>query len=185
MHRTPVPEHVRDKPATASERQLKYIRDLMEQRDISKLPDDQRVALQQPDEFWDEDTTRLTKMKAGRIIDALKKLPYMPNDRRFAKRKFPEVKDGRYALSHADGNLRFYSVKVGNFTTFVDVWASDSRWPIKNNDEKLRILTEIFNDPDAGPRFGREIGRCYVCGRTLTDATSRRLGIGPICRGDE
>jgi hypothetical protein len=37
-------------------------------------------------------------------------------------------------------------------------------------------------DSDAGPRYGREIGRCYRCNRTLTDAVSRSLGIGPDCR---
>lgn len=31
--------------------------------------------------------------------------------------------------------------------------------------------------------YGTEIGRCYVCNRTLTDETSRALGIGPDCRG--
>jgi len=67
----------------------------------------------------------------------------------------------------------------------VDVWASDARYPIKAVPEKLRILKAIIADPDAGPRFGREIGRCYVCGRTLTDETSRALGIGPVCRGDQ
>jgi len=30
--------------------------------------------------------------------------------------------------------------------------------------------------------FGQEIGRCGVCGKSLTDETSRSLGIGPKCR---
>jgi hypothetical protein len=39
---------------------------------------------------------------------------------------------------------------------------------------------------DAGPkvcaeRYAELIGRCYVCGRTLTDPDSRARGIGPIC----
>jgi hypothetical protein len=92
---------------------------------------------------------------------------------------------GRYAIPKDDGALMFYSVKKGTYVTFVDVWASDARWPVKNSAEKKRILTAIKDDPDAGPRFGREIGACYVCGRTLTDATSRSLGIGPVCRGDQ
>lgn len=35
----------------------------------------------------------------------------------------------------------------------------------------------------AATLYGVEIGRCYVCNRTLTDETSRVLGIGPDCRG--
>jgi hypothetical protein len=31
-------------------------------------------------------------------------------------------------------------------------------------------------------RFGQELGRCYRCGRHLTDETSRALSIGPDCR---
>jgi hypothetical protein len=30
--------------------------------------------------------------------------------------------------------------------------------------------------------FAQELGRCYNCGKTLTDDTSRELGIGPKCR---
>jgi len=31
-------------------------------------------------------------------------------------------------------------------------------------------------------RFAEELGRCYKCGKHLTDETSRALGIGPVCR---
>jgi uncharacterized protein DUF6011 len=31
-------------------------------------------------------------------------------------------------------------------------------------------------------RFAEELGRCYRCGKHLTDETSRALGIGPVCR---
>jgi hypothetical protein len=34
---------------------------------------------------------------------------------------------------------------------------------------------------EAQALFGQEIGRCYVCGRTLTDEASRAAGIGPVC----
>lgn len=33
-----------------------------------------------------------------------------------------------------------------------------------------------------GKAYAMESGRCYVCGRTLTDPVSIELGIGPICR---
>lgn len=99
----------------------------------------------------------------------------------------PEVAEGRYAVPNEEGKLAFYFVKrpkTGKWAgwTFIDVFASDERHPIKGFAAKKAILEKIAADPDAGPRFGREIGSCYVCGRTLTDEVSRRLGIGPVCR---
>jgi hypothetical protein len=45
------------------------------------------------------------------------------------------------------------------------------------------LLERIVEDPKtAMVRFGQEIGRCGVCGKVLTDETSRAFGIGPICR---
>jgi hypothetical protein len=66
---------------------------------------------------------------------------------------------------------------------FVNVWASDERHPIKNPESRNAILTAIAKDPkSAAEKFGQEIGACGICGRTLTDETSRSIGIGPVCR---
>ena len=35
---------------------------------------------------------------------------------------------------------------------------------------------------ECSTRYGREIGRCGVCHRTLTNEESRMAGIGPVCR---
>lgn len=44
-------------------------------------------------------------------------------------------------------------------------------------------LRAIMADPaGSASRYGLELGRCSVCDRDLTDAESRRLGIGPVCR---
>ncbi len=49
--------------------------------------------------------------------------------------------------------------------------------------DAVAILVE---DPEAAGRgYAAESGNCYVCGRTLTDPESIKLGIGPICRGKE
>jgi hypothetical protein len=49
--------------------------------------------------------------------------------------------------------------------------------------EYEEILVEIMKDPEDHARlFGRKIGRCGVCGKTLTDDTSLAEGIGPECR---
>lgn len=48
----------------------------------------------------------------------------------------------------------------------------------------IAILLLIEADVEAAAQlYGQEIGRCCVCNRTLTDPESRRLGIGPECRG--
>jgi hypothetical protein len=45
------------------------------------------------------------------------------------------------------------------------------------------LLQKVVDDPKVSQEtFGREIGRCGVCGKVLTDETSRAFGIGPICR---
>lgn len=43
-----------------------------------------------------------------------------------------------------------------------------------------RIVAEGIAESAA--RYGQELGRCCRCNRTLTDETSRALGIGPECR---
>lgn len=176
MHnRTPVPEHLRPPLALATEPQVNYLEGLRDGKDLSSLTPEQIAWLR------DVDFSKIPKTRASDVISQLKALPWMPRDAAHT----PDVPNGRYAIPKEDGTLMFYSIKQGNTVTFVDVWASDARWPVKSSEERNRILTAIKNDPDAGPRFGREIGRCYVCGRTLTDETSRALGIGPVCRGDE
>jgi hypothetical protein len=157
------------------------LKGLRDGKDLSSLTPEQIAWLQDAD--FDTFPSELSKFRMSQVIEQLKDLPWQKNGK--AEAGMPEVADGRYAVQKDDGTLMFYSVKKGKFVTFVDVWASDARWPVKNKDERKRILGLIASDPDAGPRFGREIGRCYVCGRTLTDETSRQLGIGPVCRGDQ
>jgi hypothetical protein len=45
------------------------------------------------------------------------------------------------------------------------------------------LLEQINANPiESMSRYGQEIGQCGVCDLRLTDATSRKIGIGPICR---
>jgi hypothetical protein len=104
---------------------------------------------------------------------------------------WPRIKAGHYAIPDASGVLKFYEVARPEPPSrwagwlFLSVCASDDRYPIKGQAERERIFHEISKDPLAAlKRYGQEIGRCGHCGRTLTDATSRALGIGPVCRGD-
>ena len=48
-------------------------------------------------------------------------------------------------------------------------------------------VDQILCDIESGansfrPQFGKLTGRCGFCGRRLTDATSKLIGIGPDCR---
>lgn len=98
----------------------------------------------------------------------------------------PEVADGRYAVEDEDGTLKFYRLKNGRKAgyVFLDVQASDDWFTIRNPRRIDAVLAQIveIGELNAARRYGQELGHCYRCGRTLTDAVSRELGIGPDCR---
>jgi len=172
--------HVVHTDAPATMPQIVWITDLMKQRVIS---DEQRAWLDERLGLTEEDT-KLTRSQASRIIDAMKLLPKV---KVIAADQWPTVPRGRYAVENEEGRLMFYHVdrpSVGKWSgfTFLSVRASDELHPIRNKEAKKLIMDRIAEDPKAaGLRFGREIGRCCICGRTLTDETSRARGIGPIC----
>lgn len=114
-----------------------------------------------------------------------------PEQRKREERKYgpgspPPFPAGRYAVE-INGVVKFYKVDIpteGRWAgfTFVKVQASDDLYPVKGASREI-VLDAIAEDPrEAMLRYGREIGRCGHCGRTLTDAESRAYGIGPICR---
>lgn len=87
-----------------------------------------------------------------------------------------------------NGKTYFFRVQVGKAGT---KWAGYRFITRQSSDEFLRLTKEgqaaawalILADlPEAAARYGREIGRCGYCHRTLTDETSRAYGIGPECR---
>lgn len=185
MNRTPVPSQHQARAQFATEKQVAYLRALRDGKNLESLNPEQRVWLE------DADFTIISKGKCSEIIEKLKELSWKPRETEQPQFKAMwdiGVATGRYAIPGGDdGKLRFYSVKRDEerLAVWVDVWASDARYPIRAIPQRIEILKEIKADPDAGPRFGREIGACYVCGRTLTDETSRALGIGPVCRGEQ
>jgi hypothetical protein len=101
----------------------------------------------------------------------------------------PTVPAGHYATISRTGSqdLDFWRVDCpteGRWAgrTFVKrVIGGHEDTPVRG-EEARQALAAIAGDPEAGPRYGQEIGRCYRCNRTLTDQTSRDLGIGPTCR---
>jgi hypothetical protein len=96
---------------------------------------------------------------------------------------------GRYALDttgddHFANDTTFFRVWVGDRGGWaVNVQASDDWHPVTGWPKRIAVLKAIAADPlDALQRYGRELGKCGVCGRTLTNDESRALGIGPVCR---
>lgn len=96
---------------------------------------------------------------------------------------------GYYALD-VDGVTKFYRVRQVSQdalrwagATFVDAQAGDEFYPVRGQARAV-VLARIVADPEASGRlYAAELGRCYRCRATLTDETSRALGIGPTCRG--
>jgi hypothetical protein len=160
----------------ASDEQLRYIHDLAKKHEIN---DEQAAFIARVD----TGERKLLKGEASRIIDGLKACP-----KKAVSRDWPDVPAGRYAVvDPMDDVLKFYRVDKpteGKWTgyTFLNVYASDEQHPIKNTEHKKSIMSEIAKGPEAAMiRYGMEIGRCGICGRTLTREESRERGIGPIC----
>lgn len=104
-------------------------------------------------------------------------------------RKIRNAQVGHFAV-RVDGSdvVKFYRAKLiteGRWVgkVFVDAQASDDFYPVKTPATLTDVLTAILADPHAAEElYGQELGQCYRCNRTLTDETSRALGIGPECR---
>ena len=99
------------------------------------------------------------------------------------------VPAGHYAVKGTDGKIKFYRVDrptEGPWKgyTFVKVQAGDDFHPVKDRSRRMGILAAILVDAKgASVLYGRELGRCGVCNRTLTDPDSIAAGIGPVCAG--
>lgn len=100
-----------------------------------------------------------------------------------------QVPAGRYAVG-AEGATKFYKIDKpteGRWAgyVFVKVQASDELHPVKNRNARIDVLHAIVSQgvQQSMERYGRELGVCGHCSRTLTDPESIARGIGPICAG--
>lgn len=128
-----------------------------------------------------------SKAEASAEIERLLKIHGVSRPGNPSDEHMPTVPDGRYALD-IDGDVKFYRVvtrewkRTGRKTQFVDVQASDMWHGLRVYATRFKVLTAIARDPKAASvRYGKLLGSCGICGRTLTDADSRARGIGPIC----
>ena len=113
-------------------------------------------------------------------------IPALP-PKTVAQTVLAEVPAGHYALTNADGVIKFYRVdrpEKGAWKgyTFVNVQASDDYYPVRDRARRQQVLIDIAKDPAAASKlYAKELGRCGVCNRTLTDPDSIANAIGPVC----
>lgn len=165
-------------PEPCTDRQWDYIVSLRSERDTSGGGD------------WLLPREELSKDMASRHIKALKNLPKRSSEST-SSGAWPKVPAGYYATTSRTGNndLDFWCVQEGTGRwegrTFVKrVIGGRPEVPVRGKEARTALETILADGPEsAAVLYGRTIGRCYVCNRTLTDEESRRLGIGPVCRG--
>lgn len=98
----------------------------------------------------------------------------------------PLPDQGYYALHTAgtEDEIHFYRI-TRNERGYLKVQeqASDELYPVRW--QAVRGIVQAILDAgiaSAQALYADKLDKCYRCGRTLTDATSRALGIGPDCR---
>lgn len=169
-----------------TDKQLNLIDNLLNERDIFNSEGsafDPR--LQGEHEYRDQVRAiarGLSVQEASKWIDKLLTLPRWQSAAEKA-----DVPAGRYAIVHG-GVVKFYRVDrptEGRWAgyTFVKVQVSDDFYPVPR-EQRAAVLAAILEEgvQEAMLRYGREIGSCGHCGRTLTNEESREIGIGPVCR---
>lgn len=193
MPRTAPPAEFLNSTNCASDKQLAWVADLLRTRQAPETWVAKASAML---------TDGMTKRQASAIISAFKDLPRQPQQApqpgpaqmgghgTVGQRQAPQVDvpAGRYAVDTEAGHLAFYRVDrptEGRWAgyTFVKVQASDELHPVRGAAAKA-VLAKIAVDPQGAMlRYGQEIGACGAagCGRTLTNETSRKRGIGPKC----
>lgn len=128
----------------------------------------------------------MTKKSASAMIGELLARPRVPVA---PANPLPDVPAGHYALPGGEpGVILFYKVDrptEGRWAghTFVSRQASDEYFPVRGESAKSLVLEAIvaYGPKESTVLYGHELGVCGVCGRTLTDETSRANGIGPVC----
>lgn len=161
---------------SATGKQLDFIRTLREERGLN---------------VTDPIPGGCTKRDASALIESLLKMPKTaPLPPEEILRPYPSVPAGHYAIKSLTGNNDLDFFRVDRPTegpwkdrTFVkQVIGGHPEFAVRGR-RAIEVLEAILaaGTREAAVLYGREIGRCYVCNRTLTDDASRAAGIGPVC----
>lgn len=174
---------------TATEPQKKFLTDLLTQQ--ASFNRDRSVAMW--NELRDlEGKGELTFDLVSKRIDAVKQAIRVQarteeGEKLLASTKRVEVPEGRYAVRDTDdeGKVRFYRVKRyegGAVLVFVQAGDDEHRIYKGAMHAVLKAIVQAGIE-ESLVLYGKEIGVCGKCGRTLTDDESRARGIGPVCAG--
>lgn len=174
---------------------VKYANDLLGKRETAGLPADMNEVAMHLMEG-----KPVSAGEIGYLIDALHGCPRKATSKPAEQEQASEptlyslgmkVPEGCYAMRDDAGKCHFYRVsrKAGTGhhagRTFINVgeYASDTLHHVEYRRARVVLLALLATDMKAAQElYAAELGRCYRCGRTLTDETSRALGIGPDCR---
>lgn len=177
----------------ATPKQMEFLRTLYREAKerVAGAPEDQQATLQTMLEEAAEEAAAGLRMEdvtpLVQRFKAIRPAAPVPATKNPKAQSFAAVEPGRYALHDVAGKIHFFRVKAGTKNPairFVNEQASDSYHPV-GKARAMKILARIQRDPHAAQMlYAGELGRCYSCGRTLTDEKSRQLGIGPVCRGE-
>lgn len=169
----------------ATDRTVEYLLDLLNTREFEIT--EPGVTL----EDLVERAPRLSQASASRWIERLKDKPRKAAASRGNHDGIAtEVPAGHYAVTGEDGTTDFYRVDrpdKGKWAgyTFVKLQLSDNyeNLSFKNTRVILKKIEEA-GPREAAIRYGKELGRCSICNRTLTNNDSIARGIGPVCAAE-
>lgn len=162
---------------------------------LKQLKEHNKPVWDQASPWWNQNADTLSYEEIKRTVDSLKahlagprvqtpvetERPTAPRD------NFTDVPDGYYAITREDKPLLFVRVTTWDSgQRKVQIQASDDLHRTFPGTAQTILESIRTQGPQkAGILYGQEIGKCCACGRTLTDETSRSLGIGPDCRTKE
>src|SRR5215469_5913189 len=146
---------------------------LCDQKDLSSLPDAQRSFLEPGDSF--KLKSNLLRMNREQAAEAITLMLQLPN--KHEVNTLPPV-----PFSQGGGGIDKSSQETVEMTPSPQAGYYFVIDPFKDKEKREAIFKEIAKDPiKSMNEYGMRIGRCGVCGRTLTDRHSILRGIGPIC----
>lgn len=99
-----------------------------------------------------------------------------------------KVPAGHYAIMDVYKKWHFFKIshgKVGSIwegNTFIQRQSGSDYRRMDDAGERQLALQAIADNPrEAAINYGKQLGRCSICNRELTDADSIAAGIGPVC----